>query len=126
MITYHPIDCGASWDADWCDFRTIDLESGIFEWSLERSEIQSVRVQFCCDFIVRILDELALSTESSPAEWRGLTPHHFAYEVEGDPFMTSQSEVWLSLNPGAKHYRFLTGSWCLDVVATNPPSFVIG
>ena len=101
------------------------MESGAFEWVVERADVRNVTVNFYCDVIVRILDEIALSTEISPDELSGLVSHHFAYEVEGDAFFAAQSEVWRTLNPGAKHYRFITGNWCLDVIASNPPSFLI-
>jgi hypothetical protein len=70
-----------------------------------------------------MLDEFPLSTESDPKDWVGLVPHHFTYRVEGDPFFEAQSEAWRAVESSPKHYRFQTGSGCLDVISGGEPSF---
>lgn len=75
--------------------------------------------------IVRMLDELPLSTESDPKDWMGLVPHHFAYRVEGDPFFVAQSETWRFIEDSPKHYRFQTGFGCLDVISSGEPEFAL-
>lgn len=125
MINYDPIDCGHHWPGDWADLRSIDWVEGEFLWEVGGETPLYVRVIFAGDIIVRILDEMALSTEVSLDECRGLSPHHFAYEVQGDSFFSTQSETWRLVNPGARHFRFLTGSACVDVISSNPPVFQI-
>ncbi len=76
---------------------------------------------FTSEVIVRLLIEFPLSAESDPKDWERLVLHHFAYLVEGDPFLAAQSSAWRSLAPNLKHYRFMTGSGCLDVITSATP-----
>ena len=72
-----------------------------------------------------MLDEFPLSTETNPEDWEGLEKNRFAYWVEGDAFHENQSSIWLQVHTPTTHYRFLTGNGCLDVIASNPPTFAI-
>lgn len=78
---------------------------------------QLLRVNFEDVDIVRVLDEMALSTEEGQ-EKLGLISEHFAYIVNGSAFEKSQS---LALRSSLKHYRFITGWTCLDVMSSHQP-----
>lgn len=84
-----------------------------------------MRVEFGHLHIVRVLDEMPLSTENEPSPSEGLISNHFAYRVEGALFWESQSTAFYATAPNAKHYRFITGWTCLDVIADTPPSFIV-
>ncbi|MEP9387399.1 hypothetical protein [Mesorhizobium sp. KR9-304] len=76
------------------------------------------------DFI-RVLDEFYLSTEEHPLDKEGLVPQNFAYLVEGSRFYRSQSDMLPTTLPKARHYRFVTGWTCLDVISMLEPKFEI-
>lgn len=82
-----------------------------------------LRVHFDSVLIIRVLDEMPLSTESEPSSDEGLVAHHFAYRVDGAHFWNSQSAIYREINPNAQHYCFVTGLDCLDVIANVPPEF---
>jgi len=125
MIRYHPIESGVKWDSSLAELRTFDWQSGIAEWDAPGEKPVIVAVQFRGQIIARILDDFALSTETNPENWEGLEKDHFAYWVEGDAFHENQSPTWLEVEGPTKHYRFLTGNGCLDVIAACPPAFSI-
>lgn len=75
--------------------------------------------------IVRILDEMPLSTESESTPKEGLVSNHFAYRVEGSTFETTQSETWKFTQHPATHYRFVTGWTCLNVLSAKEPTFKV-
>ena len=78
-----------------------------------------IRVEFDSAHVVRILDEMPLSTEEPLGE--GLVPEHFAYRVVGAKFWESQSEALKLVFRSVEHYRFITGWTCLDVIAEGAP-----
>ncbi|WP_430446602.1 hypothetical protein [Sphingorhabdus contaminans] len=136
MIRYIPIETPASWtDADCADLLSFDWRTSTAKFifceretptSVAKKWDQILVVTFdAAEVIVRMLDEFPLSTESDPQDWDGLAPHHFAYLVEGDPFFTAQSSAWRSLAPNLKHYLFMTGNGCLDVITSATPRFGI-
>ena len=73
--------------------------------------------------IIRLLDEMPLSTETEPDEREGLVPYHFAYRVEGARFAEIQSETWKEVAGPIYHYQFVTGWGCMDVLCRATPSF---
>jgi hypothetical protein len=83
---------------------------------------QVLRVHFDATHIVRILDEMPLSTENEDTRPEGLVPDHFAYIVEGSLFWKSQSDAFKTLFNKAQHYRFVTGWTCLDVISDVGPT----
>ena len=136
MIRYLPIETPAGWThPDFADLLSFDWRTSTAHFifyeredptSLGPEREQILVVTFdSADVIVRMLDEFPLSTESNPQDWEGLVPHHFAYLVEGDDFFTAQSSAWRSQAPNLKHYRFMTGSGCLDVITSATPRFSI-
>jgi hypothetical protein len=84
---------------------------------------RALRVRFDRQTIVRVLDELALSTEQGTKT--GLVPRHFAYRVEGSPFADAQSETWKLANNPVFHHQFITGWGCLDVLSNAVPTFEV-
>lgn len=125
MISYVPIECTIPWthadDADLVSFNWLS-KSAEFVSNVDGATLV---VTFDGEVIVRMLDELPLSTESDPKAWTGIILHHFAYRVEGDPFLFAQSDTWRSMEPKLAHYRFLTGSGCLDVATSATPQFKV-
>ena len=84
-----------------------------------------LQVFFANDCIVRILDEMAISTESASERWQGLVPHHFGYRVEDDPFVDRQSETWRIVHEPFDHYVFHTDDSCVNILSGNQPYFAL-
>jgi hypothetical protein len=95
------------------------------EFAYPDDDALAVRVSFNRPTIVRILDEMPLSTENELADVKGLVPHHFAYRVEGAIFAETQSEVWKEVFGPVHHYQFITGWGCMDVVSAGEPTFEV-
>jgi hypothetical protein len=89
------------------------------------SEKHVLRVRLEKAEIVRILDEMPLSTEAETTPNEGLIPDHFAYSVEGASFWQSQSEALKSVFPSLRHYRFITGWTCVDALSQHEPTFLV-
>jgi hypothetical protein len=127
LLKYHPIDAGVTFDCDHSDLVKAHWEvNGFFaEFALPNDKDHSIRVTFDQQCIVRLLDEMALSTEDDPANVEGLVPNHFAYRVEGATFATTQSETWKEVWQPFRHYQFVTGSGCVDVLSASEPTFKV-
>lgn len=124
MLRYFPLDAGVAFKSVGSDLLGFDWQKQRADFSIPGDESHLLRVSFRNAVIVRMLDEMALSTETDPATWVGLVPNHFAYRVEGDCFLKAQSEAW-KYGLEVQHYRFITGEGCLDVVTSLPPKFAI-
>lgn len=106
-----------------------------FHWSATRkitadfiipgNDTVLLRVEFESAEIVRLLDEMSLSTEVEVSANEGLIPDQFAYCVEDGSFWSSQSEALKISHPSLQHYRFITGWTCMDVLAQHSPNFLI-
>jgi len=110
--------------SDMLDFR---WESGAIKatFVIPDNVDQVLQVSFSSQCIVRILDEMPLSTEMDDSADEGLVPEHFAYRVEDALFFRTQSEAWKFCIRTPVHYRFVTGRTCLDVVTSGEPSFSV-
>jgi hypothetical protein len=86
---------------------------------------QALRVHFDKSHIVRVLDEMPLSTENEDTQSEGLVSDHFAYMVEGSQFWKSQSDAFKAVFNKARHYRFVTGWTCLDVISDAEPTMSV-
>ena len=86
---------------------------------------RALRVHFEKTEILRILDEMPLSTENEDTEKEGLVSEHFAYLVEDSAFFRAQSEAFRIVFKNARHYRFITGWTCLDVISDSAPSLSV-
>ncbi|AUW41050.1 hypothetical protein [Rhizobium leguminosarum] len=87
-----------------------------------------LRVSFDGPCIVRLIDEMPLSTEHEHSADEGLVRDHFAYQVEEAAFNKSQSEIWkmaVGVYGPTSHFRFVTGWTCMDVVTPATPEFEI-
>ncbi|MBB2964662.1 hypothetical protein FHU13_005080 [Methylobacterium sp. R2-1] len=87
------------------------------------SATQALRVSFDRQCIVRLLDEMPLSTEDDDTPNEGLVPENFAYRVEGARFARIQSDAWKESFKPVSHYLFVTGFGCMDVVSGGKPLF---
>ena len=123
MVKYYPIKTPVPFDSLQSDLLRYDHREGFADFVMPEEADRVLRVYFRSRTLVRVLDELALSGESEPSEVEGLVAHHFAYRVEGSPFEASQDNVWKELERPISHYRFVTGSACLDVLTNCEPEF---
>lgn len=125
MIRYFPIDAGLSFDCSRSDLLRVNWRTGRLsaDFELPDRKGKALRVSFDDETIIRLLDEMALSTETEPEEREGLVPRHFAYRVEGARFAEIQSGAWNEIAGPIRHYQFVTGSGCMDVLCRQRPSF---
>ena len=126
MPKYFPIDAGVMFDCSESDILAISWteETLSADFVLPRTQGHALRIRFNKDTIVRLLGELALSTEND-TKVEGTVPLHFAYRVEGSAFADAQSEGWKMVHEPVHHYRFITGGGCMDVLSKAEPSFEI-
>jgi hypothetical protein len=124
MPRYFPIDAGVSFDCDQSDLLTISWtpDSLSADFLLPSTPGRALRVRFNGATIVRLLDEMPLSTEQGTKN-EGLVSRHFAYRVEGSTFAETQSEAWKFVYHPVCHYEFVTGSGCMDVLSKFEPAF---
>lgn len=126
MTKYFPIDAGVEFDCSESDILAISWTEASLsaDFVLPRTEGRALRIRFNGGAIVRLLDELALSSENE-AKNEGNIPRHFSYRVEGSNFAAVQSEAWKMVHEPVHHYRFVTGGGCMDVLSKAEPSFEI-
>jgi hypothetical protein len=128
MPTFKPIDGGVSMK---CSLSTLDrlvLHSHALEadFYIPENANKRLRVAFPHIEITRTLDKMPLSTEESEKVARvGLKAEHFAYEVVDAHFWRSQSPAFKVAVKNLKHYVFVTGGTCLDVISRHPPTFSV-
>jgi hypothetical protein len=124
---YFPIDAGVRFDCVQSNLLAIDwkVDGLSADFVLPGAEGHALRVRFDGDTIVRLLDEMPLSTEQEPAKSEGLVPRHFAYRVEDSTFANTQSEAWKEIHKPICHYEFVTGWGCMDVPSGVEPSFEV-
>jgi hypothetical protein len=127
VATYFPIDIGP-------DANRVNGCDVMVHWEVNRltadfpfydDETRAIRITFDKQTIVRIVDEMPISTEDDPATRKGLVPDHFAYRVEGGEFAATQSQAWKTVEGPVCHYEFLTGWGCLDVLSAAEPTFEV-
>ena len=95
------------------------------DFVLPHDEAHLLRVSFDRQCIIRILDEMPLSTEEGDTPNEGLVSEHFAYRLEGAAFARFQSRAWKEVNAPVTHCQFVTGWACLDVLTAATPAFAI-
>ena len=128
MLRYFPLDIGFEIDAVGADLLSFNWAEAAAEFAVgENGSV--LRIRFQTEVIVRMVDEMPLSTETDQSACQGLVPHHFAYRVEGASFAEQQSETWLfvqrQVHGHVRHFRFVTGGGCLDVVTASEPEFTL-
>jgi hypothetical protein len=124
---YEPIDPGIPIKASASDLVAFQWASdGITADFLLPSDTKHVlRVAFDRPCIVRLLDEMPLSTEDDDGPNEGLVSEHFAYRLEGARFARMQSAAWKEVCGPVKHYQFITGWGCMDVLSKANPTFSV-
>jgi hypothetical protein len=125
MPHFFPIIAPLKLDCSRSDLLRFDWQTKAADFAIPDDGTRVLRVRFGADVIVRLLDEMPLSIETDPSASRGLVPNHFAYRVEGAPFSASQSEAWQAALGTMKHYQFVTGWGCLDVLTSGEPEFEV-
>jgi hypothetical protein len=128
MPNFTPIDIGMPLQASLSTliaFRWKSSQGIEADFRLPQDNEHLLRVSFDGECIIRLLDEMPLSTENGSGPCKGLVPEHLAYEVQGAIFFEHQSSVWKEINAPARHYQFITGWTCMDVVTSSAPAFSI-
>ena len=121
MIRFYPIDIEIPFDCARSELVSFQWQDMSADFRIPDDDERLLLVSFDTDAIIRILDEMPLSTESDPATWEGLVPHNFAYRIEGASFPGQQSSAWREVAGPVKHFRFVTGNGCLDVLTSGDP-----
>jgi len=125
---YQPIQQPMAIKTSLSDLINLVLKDGalVADFLIPDDDQHALRVQFERVEIIRTLDEMPLSTEEAedtPNE--GLLAEHFAYLVDGALFWNQQSETFRFVYAKARHFRFITGWTCLDVIAAVEPKLSI-
>jgi hypothetical protein len=127
MPKYDPIDIGISLRASESDLVNFQWSSSgiVADFIVPGNEDCLLRIRFERQCIVRLLDEMPLSTESDRGPNEGLVPEHFAYRLEEGVFAEIQSDTWKMINAPVCHYQFITGWTCMDVISAAELSFSV-
>jgi hypothetical protein len=122
-----PVDAGVPLPASRSDLASLHWSTnGIAaDFVLPEDEVHLLRVSFDSQCIIRVLDEMPLSTEQDDTPKEGLVPEHFAYRLVGAAFARLQSSAWKEVNAPVTHYQFVTGWACLDVLTAATPAFAL-
>jgi len=125
MPLYDPIDIGVPLQASRSDLVAFKwAANGIAaDFILPDDDAHLLRVSFDKPCIIRLLDEMPLSTEEDDTPKEGLVPEHFAYRLENAVFARSQSPAWKIGAGPVTHYQFVTGWACMDVLTAAAPQF---
>lgn len=84
---------------------------------------KALKIVFENIYVMRMCDEHVLNLEDYPKS-DGLVSEHFLYRMEGADFLLHQPAVKESYEE-ACHFRCVTGSTCLDVIADEPPTVTL-
>lgn len=127
MPRYDPIDIGVPIQASRSDLVAFNwATNGITaDFIMPDDDAHLLRVSFDKPCIIRLLDEMAISTEEDDTPNEGLVSEHFAYRVEGAAFARLQSSAWKLGSGSIAHYRFVTGWACMDVLTAATPSITV-
>jgi hypothetical protein len=127
LVIYEPLKIGVSLKAIASDLVGFHWQTNAIaaDFILPGRDKELLRVAFGRECIVRLLDEMPLSTEDDPVLRQGMAKDHFAYRVSGAPFSRRQSPSWLEIMAPVSHYQFVTGWACMDVLSPASPTFEI-
>src|SRR4051812_34473815 len=125
MPRYSPLKIPVALDASQSDLLAFQWSPNgiVADFATPSDSATALRVCFDKPCIVRLLDEMPLSTEDDNEPDEGLVGEHFAYSVEGAAFANGQSETWKQVCGPVVHWRFITGWACMDVLSGAAPSF---
>ncbi|UPJ51285.1 hypothetical protein IVB30_08020 [Bradyrhizobium sp. 200] len=127
MPKYRPIEQPIAIETSLGDLTNLVLRirALVADFSIPGEDQRALRVEFESVEMIRILDEMALSTEAEDTPNEGLSAHHFAFLVDGARFWNQQSEAFKMVFAKARHFRFITGWTCLDVIAAGEPKLTV-
>lgn len=127
MPKYHLIQQPLIIKTSLSDLVSLVLKDGALtaDFVIPGDDRHALRVQFERVEITRTLDEMPLSTEDEDTPNEGLLAEHFAYLVDGSRFWSQQSWAFKVGNAKARHFRFITGWTCLDVIASGQPKLSV-
>jgi hypothetical protein len=127
MPKYRPIEQPLVIEASRSDLVNLALKGRelMADFLIPGDNQRVLRVRFERVETIRTLDEMPLSTEDEETPNEGLLPNHFAYLVDGALFWNQQSSAFKINFPKARHFRFITGWTCLDVIANGEPKLGI-
>ena len=127
MPRYHPIDVPTAIPASESDMVAFHwkTEGIVADFAIPSDASNVLRVLFDKQCIVRLLDEMPISTEEDGGPSEGLVAEHFAYRVEGSAFADAQSSTWKQVCAPVSHWRFITGWACMDVLSNAAPTFSV-
>jgi len=125
MPHYFPLETPVPFDCTRSDLLCFAWQQRAADFAMPDDEEHVLRVSFNADVIVRMLDEMPLSIETDFSTKRGLVARHFAYRVEGAPFSENQPEDWRVVLGSMKHFLFVTGWGCLEVLTKAEPEFAV-
>jgi len=127
MPIYEPIDTGIAIKASLSDLAAFQWDTNgiVADFILPEDDAHVLRVSFDRQCIVRLLDEMPLSTEVDHRLNEGLVSEHFSYLVRGADFARIQSSTWKEVSGDPEHYQFVTGWACMDVISSGKPSFAV-
>jgi hypothetical protein len=116
------LDAGVRFNCVQSDLLAIrwKVDSLSADFILPGAEGHALRIRFNGPAIVRLLDEMPLSTEEGTKN-QGLISRHFAYRVENSTFADKQSWAWKTACHPVSHYEFITGAGCMDVLSNAEP-----
>lgn len=125
-IRYYPMDFDLQAGAVFADIIRIVMElisgSNVMKAHFfVPGQSEFVKVYFPHVDIFRVIDDMHLPFEEMDILTTGHVSDHFVFRVEGAPFWASQQELLQDLRPETKHFRFVTGGSCLDVISCHEP-----
>lgn len=125
MARYSPIEIVVPLEAGRSDLAFLQWSTNgvTLYFFLPDDEVHLLQVSFQRQCILRVLDELALSTEDTDTPNDGLVPNHLAYRVDDSSFARNQSSAWKEVNSPVTHYQLITGWTCVDVLTSESPMF---
>ena len=124
MLKVFPVEAPVSFECVRSELLQLDWPNRSADFCIPGDDDHVLRVTFPDLAIFRVLDEFLLSVEFAEP-YEGRVSNHFAYRVEGHPFLDEQSSDWREICGTINHYQFVTGSGCLDVIMAGEPKFLI-
>jgi hypothetical protein len=122
LAKYYPLEQPVVLQASRSDLLALSWRDNAItaDFTIVSESQKALRVHFQKTEMIRVLDEMPISTEEENKDI-GLVSEHFAYLVEDSLFWNSQSEAFRIVFSKVRHYRFITGSNCLDVISDVEP-----
>ena len=125
LADYLPIELPIDLKADGSDMAALYWRhrTVVADFFIPQDSFSHLRIRFGDALIMRVVDEMAISTEERST--KGLVKDHLAYRVEDSHFWETQSETFRFVHKNADHYRFVSAGMCLDVISHTAPLIVV-